>query len=294
MNVAEPTDSSRGVGQRLRRAAPDLGIIAACWAFVAFLSTAQRWTWLNTPDAEFYASLGLFGHDVTDRTVTPVYYWTRLGTIAPVRLLTKMLGPWTGYHVFWLLLIAVIVAAVYLMLRRFTTRLVAALMALLTCLSTVILAFLGNPYVTGTAMAAMFVIIAGTVWTVPRAGDPAGAHDSRAARYAAPVLVGLAFGWVAMTNPNATFISAAVWLVATAIIAIQRRGDRVRYLLRTVAGRRAGCRGELPGLPRRRTGDLPRPGLAGDVPVLEQGPQPVGLRRRTRGSSPVTCRSSCR
>jgi hypothetical protein len=210
----------------------DAATIAGCWAFIAFLSTAQRWTWLNTPDAEFYATLGLFGNEVTDRTVTPVYYWTRLGTIGPVRALTEVLGPWTGYYVFWLLLIAVIVIAVFLMVRRFTTRFVSALLALLACLSTVILAFLGNPYVTGTAMAAMFVVIAATMWTLPNRADDA--PERRGPRLAAPLLIGLAFGWLAMTNPNATFMTAAVWFVATILITAQRRSGRIRHLLRTV------------------------------------------------------------
>ena len=51
----------------------DAGALVGIWVFVSFLSTAQRWTWLNTPDAEFYASLGLFGSEVTDCTVTPAY-----------------------------------------------------------------------------------------------------------------------------------------------------------------------------------------------------------------------------
>lgn len=212
----------------------DAAAIAGCWAFIAFLSTAQRWTWLNTPDAEFYATLGMFGHQVTDRTVTPVYYWTRLGTISPVRALTEVLGPWDGYYAFWLILIAVIVTAVFLMVRRFTTRFVSALMALLTCLSTVILAFLGNPYVTGTAMAAMFVVIAGTMWTLPATDRDASHPEGRGPRFAAPIITGVAFGWLAMTNPNATFMTAAVWVVATILITAHRRGDRGRYLLRTV------------------------------------------------------------
>ena len=224
---ATPVDTT--TRPRVRRGLLDAVTILSCWAFIAFLSTAQRWTWLNTPDSEFYATLGLFGHEVTDRTVTPVYYWTRLGTIAPVRALTEILGPWTGYYVFWLLLIGVIVSAVFLMVRRFTTRFVAALLALLTCLSTVVLAFLGNPYVTGTAMAAMFVVIAGTLWTLPAPGSETA--GGRGARFVAPVITGLAFGWLAMTNPSATFMSAVVWIVATTVITAQLADGRLHHLL---------------------------------------------------------------
>ncbi len=211
----------------------DIGALAACWVFVSFLSTAQRWTWLNTPDAEFYATLGLFGSEVTDRTVTPVYYWTRLGTIAPVRLLSELLGPWTGYHVFWLLLVAVLISSVFLMLRRFTSRPIAALMAVLTSLSTVVLAFLGNPYVTGTAMTAMVVIIAGIVWGLPANPPGESPAEGPVARVVPPLMTGLAFGWLVMTNPNATFMTAAVWLAGTGVVTLHRRDGRGRYLLRT-------------------------------------------------------------
>jgi len=230
VDAASPAQSSRS-----RRRLADAGAIVGVWAFVAFLSTAQRWTWLNTPDAEFYATLGLFGSEVTDRTVTPAYYWTRLGTIAPVRGLTELLGPWSGYLAFWLILLAVIVSTVFLTVRRFSTRFIATLMALLVALSTVILTFVGSPYVTGTAMAAMFVVLAGTVWTLPAPGSPEGARPRRRSRLAAPLLTGLGFGWLVMTNPNATFMTAAMWLAATAVITVHVPGRRVRYLLEMIA-----------------------------------------------------------
>ncbi|MCF8542125.1 MAG: hypothetical protein K9G24_03490, partial [Candidatus Nanopelagicales bacterium] len=53
---------------------------------VALIS--QRWAGLDTPDSSFYASLALFGDEITDRAPIDSYYWTRLGYIAPVGLLT--------------------------------------------------------------------------------------------------------------------------------------------------------------------------------------------------------------
>ena len=224
---------------RLVERAADAAVLLGCWLFVVLLSTAQRWTWLNTPDSEFYASLGLFGSEVTDRTVTPVYYWTRLGTIAPVRLLTEVFGPWNGYAVYWSVLVAVVLTAVYVMVRRFAGRTVAATMALLVTCSTVVLAFLGNPYVTGTALAAMFVVISGTVRTLPPTqGEP----GNRAWRGAAgPVTVGLAFGWLAMTNPNAMVMTLAVWLAATAVVTAALSSGRARHLLTQVVGTGIGA-----------------------------------------------------
>ena len=54
--------------------------------FTGLLS--QRWAGLDTPDSSFYASLSLFGDEVSDRAPDNSYYWTRLGYIVPVRLLT--------------------------------------------------------------------------------------------------------------------------------------------------------------------------------------------------------------
>ena len=217
---------------RLRPRVLDAAAVAGVWAFVSFGSTAQRWTGLDTPDSEFYATLGLFGHEVTDRAVFPVYYWTRFGTILPVRALTEVLGPWAGYHVFWLLLVAVVVGATFAMVRRFTTRFVAAFLAALVSLSTVVLGMLGNPYVSGTVMAATLVLIGATMFTLPRPGSPE--EDRAASRVVAPAVAGLALGWLAMTNPYGAMLATAVWGVATLVIALQWRSGRVLYLVRAV------------------------------------------------------------
>ncbi len=216
--------STRGRPARLADAAAAAGV----WAFVSFGSTAQRWTGLDTPDSEFYATLGLFGHDVTDRAAYPVYYWTRFGTILPVRALTALFGSWPGYHVFWLVLVAAIVAATFVLARRFTTRFVAALLAALVSLNTVVLGMLGNPYVSGTAMAATMVLIAAVAYTLPVAGARA------ASRFGAPVVAGLALGWLAMTNPYATMLATAVWVAATLVVAAQWPTGRIAYLARSI------------------------------------------------------------
>ncbi len=211
----------------------DAAAVAGVWAFVSFGSTAQRWTGLDTPDSEFYATLGLFGHEVTDRAPYPVYYWTRFGTILPVRALTEAFGPWAGYHVFWLLLVAAIVVSTFVMTRRFTTRFVASLLSALVALSTVVLGMLGNPYVSGTAMAATLVLIAAVVFTLPRPGSPE--EDRAASRVVAPLVAGLALGWLVMTNPYAAMLATSVWAVATVVVALQWRSGRLLYLVRAVA-----------------------------------------------------------
>ena len=81
-------DGPRAIRSRLT----DPLIIAALWLFAGVLSGSERWAGLDTPDSSFYATLALFGDDVTDRAVETSYYWTRLGYIGPVRLLTGILG----------------------------------------------------------------------------------------------------------------------------------------------------------------------------------------------------------
>ena len=85
---------------------------------VALIS--QRWAGLDTPDSSFYASLALFGDEITDRAPIDSYYWTRLGYIAPVGLLTNLLGTWAGFEAYRVLLLLVLVTSSYVILRRFT------------------------------------------------------------------------------------------------------------------------------------------------------------------------------
>ena len=96
---------------KLRPVALDATIVAAISIFSAFFSGSRQWVGVNSPDSEFYASLALFGNEVTDRAIDPAYFWTRLGFIAPVRGLISLLGPWVGFALWRLLLIVLIVAS---------------------------------------------------------------------------------------------------------------------------------------------------------------------------------------
>lgn len=178
----------------LRRRLVDPAIIIAITAFTALVS--QRWTGLDTPDSSFYASLGLFGDEVSDRAPDNSYYWTRLGYIAPVRLLTTIAGTWGGFAIYRILLLAIIIAGTYLMMRRFTCRSSAAFITVATSLSTVVLGYLGNPYLTGTVMAGTVVIIACAM------------SDRKAAAAGA----GVAMGWLVMTHPVGVLLAGTVWL----------------------------------------------------------------------------------
>jgi hypothetical protein len=182
----------------LRRWGPDFAIITAITLVIGLI--AQQWTGLDTPDSSFYFSLANFGSEVTDRAPIDSYYWTRLGVIAPTYALTQVFGPWIGYFIWRFLLLATIIAAIYIATRKFkATRNTSALLAGSFATSTVILSYLGNPYVTATAFAAIAITTTSAVFTSKKATITSGA----------------ALGWLAMINPYAALLAGSIWLGIT-------------------------------------------------------------------------------
>ena len=117
----------------------DAAVIIAISVFSAFLSGSRQWAGFNSPDSEFYASLALFGSDVTDRALEPAYTWTRLGYIAPVRLLVTTADPFTGFAIWRFLLILVIVGSIYLLVKKASNAPLAVGVALFASLNTMVL-----------------------------------------------------------------------------------------------------------------------------------------------------------
>jgi hypothetical protein len=166
-------------------------------AFAGLLSGSQRWAGLDTPDSSFYASLSLFGDEVTDRAPDPSYYWTRLGDIVPNRLLTSVLGTWPGFWAYRMLLLLILVTAVYVTLRRFTGVASTVFLTTITTLSTVLLSYLGNTYLTGSVLAGTSVLIACAMFDGRRAA----------------ILAGATLGWLVMVNPPGVLLAGTIWLV---------------------------------------------------------------------------------
>lgn len=184
----------------------DFGVIAGISIFV-FIA-ARMWTGLDTPDSSFYTSLALFGDQITDRAPFDSYYWTRLGYIAPVMVLTSVTSPEIGYAIYRFILIAVIVASIYSLLRRFAPNAGMATRVYLTTVaatSTVILSYLGNPYLTGFILAATCAVIA--LVATQRIG--------------LVILAGAIVGWSAQVNPAGSILVATLF-VATALFHQQR------------------------------------------------------------------------
>lgn len=207
----------------------DVGIVTAISIPISLVS--QRWTGFNSPDSEFYASLALFGSEVTDRAVEPAYPWTRLGYILPVRGLVTSLGPWAGFEIWRIFLISVIVGSVYAMgaIAGRTRSLVAALAAFVG-LNTVVLAFAGNTYLTGTAVAALFALIAtGVSYLGSHASDGRGLLG--APRWTTGVLSGALLGWLIMINPYAFILGGGMWTAVRVVALMRLRVRRWRLAL---------------------------------------------------------------
>jgi hypothetical protein len=132
----------------------DVVAVLGTTLFVSFFSGANKFTGLYTPDSEFYASLGAFGNEVTDRAPFPAYYWTRLTLTGPLGVLNSLFDPETSWALYRSTLIGLFVTCFYILLRRFDVdRSLAAGLSAVFSLNSVILYFVGDPYVTGTVMA---------------------------------------------------------------------------------------------------------------------------------------------
>lgn len=182
------------LSQRPRaRHAVDTVVVLAMAAFAALVS--QRWTGLHL-DSMFYATLSLFGDDVTDRAVIDSYYGTRLGYIVPVRALTTLLGPWIGFEVWRYLLLVGLAAGLYVIGTRFTRRLLAAPVVLILLMSSVVLTYVGNTYLTGMALAGTALVMGAALFR----GVPS--H----------LVAGVTLGWLAMGNPAGLLLAASLWV----------------------------------------------------------------------------------
>ncbi len=176
----------------------DVLVLLGLEVFVLYFSGAQAYTFLHTPDSEFYVTLSAFGEHITDRAPNDVYYWTKLGVIAPQYLVSHFFGFGVAHAVFRATLLFLILASGYVVARATGSILLASLGALFLGLNTVVLGFLGDPYMTGPGIAALAVLFAALyVWPAL----------SVAGQRASTVGIGLVFGWMVMINPYILVLS---------------------------------------------------------------------------------------
>jgi len=174
---------------------------------------ARQWSGLDTPDSSFYTSLALFGDQVTDRAPFDSYYWTRLGYIAPVRALTfvgEVFGnPEFGFVLYRFILILVLVTSIYLILLKITQANMTTRIFVTTsvALSSVIVSYLGNPYLTGFILAATTAAIAVAIY----AQDTA----TRRTQISIAIAGGVIVGWSAQVNPAGAILLGTLWVAAS-------------------------------------------------------------------------------
>jgi len=176
-------------------------------------AVSRPWAGLDTPDSSFYASLSLFGSEVTDRAPFDSYYWTRLGYIAPVGLLTGLFGAFPGFLAYKTLLTLVISVSTYAVVRRWVGLWLAAWLVMGVVSSSVVLSYLGNSYLTGSVLAGTAALIA--------------LGSGRSAVRASSLLAGGVMGWLVMVNPVGALLGGTLWL---ALVIYGARG-RWRELL---------------------------------------------------------------
>ncbi len=221
-DAVSPAAVTVATRSKVRPLALDAAIVAAISIFSAFLSGSRQWAGFNSPDSEFYASLALFGNAVTDRAIEPAYYWTRLGFIAPVRALVTILGPWNGFMLWRFLLITLFVASLYWLIRQGSTRGLAAVVALFAALNTMLLSYVGNPYLTGPILAATTLFIALATWC---------AFGTPRVRWLPALLSGVIAAWLLMLNPYALFLALSIWVGIRIVGTFAAPVDRWRTLL---------------------------------------------------------------
>ncbi len=206
----------------------DVVAVAAAAAFVALVT--RRWTGFTSPDSEFYASLALFGSQITDRAVEPAYPWTRLGYIVPVRALVTVFGPWVGFEIWRIALLLLVIGSTYAVVHiAGRSRWLALTLATFVGLNTVVVAFVGNMYLTGTILAATFALIALAVSLLGHAaGSGSGALGGP--RWVTAFVSGLIAGWLVMLNPYAFVLGVGLWVAVRMVVLVRLPVQRWRRL----------------------------------------------------------------
>ena len=155
---------------------------------------SQQWSGLDTPDSEFYASLAIFTDAVTDRAPIDSYYWTRLGLLAPAHLAISLLGIWEGFAAYKAVIPLIFSASLFAILRHFTGFWRATWLTAAGASSSIVVAYLGNPYVSATVVASLTALLAFTI------------HG----RLWGAIGGGITLGWLAMTYPTGALLGLAI------------------------------------------------------------------------------------
>lgn len=231
LGVVDRNWTSLIVRPRVRNALALLAII------VGVSVVSQPWTGFNSPDSEFYASLALFGSQVTDRAIEAAYTWTRLGYIVPVRGLAISLegfglDPLLAFEIWRLLLLGMIVGSVFtIVLLMGRTWQLAALLATFIGLNSMILAYLGNTYLSGTAIAVLFALVT-LALSQMHSTSSSYAQPARLPRWSFALASGGLVGWLVMINPYAAILGIFLWISIRLVTLVWVPQQRLQALWR--------------------------------------------------------------
>jgi hypothetical protein len=185
------------IRQAIRGKAGDALAIAGISVITSGVS--QPFTGLDTPDSSFYLSLATHGDEITDRAPEQSYYWTRVGHIAAMRIPISVFGADIGFQVYRFILLTIIIASVYLILRNITARSTTIVLTSVLALSTVILSYLGNPFHSGSAMAGVMITLAAVLLPQRRP-------------WINGIVAGATLGWLIMVSPYGAVMAGTLWL----------------------------------------------------------------------------------
>ena len=190
----------------------EITLLLVAPVLLLFLVGASTWTPPNTPDSEFYLSLGVFGYDVTARAPNPAYYWTRLGVVGPMRTLTRVFGIELGLWIWRWLLITLAIVPTYLFARRWRGVTAGVAAATVVLFNSVFVTVVGNTYPTG-AIISLLIAECALLGLALVGGERT--------RWTCVVLAGAAVGWIAMCNQIAA-IFAVLAAVPFAVVMVRR------------------------------------------------------------------------
>jgi hypothetical protein len=192
------------------------------YSLLLIVTSINLWTSAYSPDSHFYMSLSIFGDKLLQHASVPSYFWTKLSLILPQILLINVFGIWTGISLFKIfLLLLVTFSSFCLAFRLSNSYFLSILIGLSALLNSQVVAFVGDPYFTGSAIAISIAFLTSIFFAIT------------ASHFFASYLVGLFAGWLLMLNPTVFFMQTLIGLYISARI-LRHTSKQKKNILATV------------------------------------------------------------
>lgn len=202
-----------------------IGMSLASSFLLLVVSKTSSWVSSYTPDSEFYYSLSIFTHEVTDRAPTPAYYFTKIGIIGPQHILIHFFGISTGFLIYKAMMIFLISFSTFIVLTYVfqVSELHNLTLATMILTNTTILSFIGDAYATGSLIACLFIqlAISGLILVSE--------NQKETLLFGT---LGLAFAWEIMINPTILFMSILAIYLPLFVVLFKQKKYSILNLLR--------------------------------------------------------------